>query len=88
MSSQWSSSARIVSGTAFGPMSSDPLSKDVSTPSASSTESAPEVVSRRTDQEAAKLVQEAVSTSGCQTDDEVEEVTVNYDDLESQITSD
>ena len=43
MSSQGSSSTRAVSRTAFGPMLGDPLSRDVSVPNASSTESAPEV---------------------------------------------
>ena len=87
MSSQGSSSARAVSGTAFGPMSTDPLSRDVSTPSASSTESAPEVASHPTDKEAAEPEQEAVSTSGRQVDDEAEEVVVSCGDLESLITS-
>ena len=77
MSSQGSSSARAVSGTAFGPMSGDPLSRDVSTPSASSTESAPEVALRRADGEAVVLEQEAVSTSGRQVDDEADEVAVS-----------
>ena len=58
-------------------MSGDPLS----------IESTIEVVSRRTDQEVAELVREAVSTSGRQVDDEVEEAAVSYDDLVSQITS-
>ena len=68
-------------------MSGDPLSRDVSTPSASSTESAPEVTSRCAGKEAAELEQEVVSTSGCQVDDEVEEVAVSCDELVSQITS-
>ena len=87
MSSQGSNSTRAVSGTAFGPMSGDPLSRDVSTPSASSTESAPEVASRPADKEAMEPEQEVVSTSGRHVDDETEEVTVSCGDLESLITS-
>ena len=55
MSSQGSSSARAVSGTTFGPMSGDPLFRDVSTPSASSAESAPEVTSHHAGGEAPEL---------------------------------
>ena len=88
MSSQGSSSARAVSGTAFGPMSGDPLSRDVSTPSTSSTKSVPKVASHPVDREAAEPKQEAVSTSGRQVNDEAEEVAVSYGDLESLITSD
>ena len=54
MSSQGTSSTRAVSGTAFGPMSGDPLSKDVSIHSTSHTKSAPEVASRPTDRKAAE----------------------------------
>ena len=54
MSSQGSSSARVVFGTVFGPMLGDPLSRDVSTASASSTVSAPKVTSRLADREAAE----------------------------------
>ena len=64
MSSQGSSSVRATSGTAFGPMSSDPLSRDVSTPSTSFTEPAPEVISRPIDRRVVEPEQEAVSTSG------------------------
>ena len=87
MSSQGSSSARAVFGAAFGPMSGDPLSKDVSTPSAFHTEFAPEVASRPSDREAAEPEQEVVSTSGRQVDEEEEEVAVSYGDLESLIIS-
>ena len=87
MSSQGSSSARAISGIAFGPMSGDPLSRDISKPSASSTEFALEVVSRPADREAAEPEQEAISTSGLQVDDEAEEVAISYGDLESLITS-
>ena len=87
MSSQGSSSTRAVSRTVFGPMSGDPLSKDVFRPNASFTESAPEVDSRPVDREAAEPEQEAVSTSGRQVNDGVEEVAVSCGDLESLITS-
>ena len=86
MSSHGSRSARIVSRTAFRPMSGNPLSKDMFTPSASSTESAPEVVSRRTNKRPLSL-RGAVSTSRRQVDDEVDEVAVSCGDLVSQITS-
>ena len=86
MSIQGSSSVRVASGTAFGPMSGDPLSRDVSTPSASSTEPAPEVASYPVDRGAAEPKQEAVSTSGRQGDVE-KEIAVSCGDLESSITS-
>ena len=54
MSSQGSSSTRAVSRTVVGPMSGDPLSKDVFMPSAFHTKSAPEVASRPADKEAAE----------------------------------
>ena len=87
MSSQGSSSAKVVSGTVFGPMLGDPLSRDVSTLNASSTESDPEVASRLMDREAAEPEQEVVSTSGRQLDDEAEEVAVSCSDLKFLITS-
>ena len=52
MSSQGTSSVRAISGAVFGPMSGDPLSRDVSTPSASSTKIVPEVASCPADREA------------------------------------
>ena len=64
MSSQGSSNVRICSGAAFAPMSNDPLSREVSTPSASSTESAPEVASHPVDRWVAEPVYETTSTSG------------------------
>ena len=70
MSRQGSSSVKATSGTAFGPMSGDPLSRDVSMPSASSTKSTPEVTSRPVDRGAAEPKQEVVSTSGRQGDEE------------------
>ena len=71
MSSQGSSTVSAVSGAVFGPMSSDPLYKDVSTTSASHTKSTPEVASRPSAREAEELAQEVVSTLGRQVDDEV-----------------
>ena len=85
MSSQGSSSVKAASGADFGPISNDPLSRDVSTPSASSTETTPEVASRPVEKGATKSEQDAVSTSGCQGDAE-EEVAVSCGDLESSIT--
>ena len=73
-------------GTAFGPMSGDPLSRDAFMPSASSIESALEVASSPADRGAAEPEQEAVSTSGRQGDEE-DEVAVSCGDLQSSITS-
>ena len=64
MSSQGNSSAKAVSGAAFGPMLGGPLYRDVSMPSASHTESAPEVASGPSVREAAEPAQEVASTSG------------------------
>ena len=86
MSSQGSSSVRAASGAAFGPMSGDPLSKDISTPNASSTDLAPKVAFCPVDRGAMEPEQEAVSTSG-RLDDVEEEITVSCGDLESSITS-
>ena len=82
-------------------MSGDPLSREVSEPSTSSTESAPEVASRPVvrrvvepapevasrleDGGAMEPLQEAVSISGRQGDEEVEEVAVSCGDLQSSI---
>ena len=84
MSSQGSSSVRVFSGAAFLPMSGDPLSREVSEPSTSSTESAsevtsrpvvrgavepaPEVASRPEDRGAMEPAQEAASILGRQDD--------------------
>ena len=81
MSSQGSSSVRTISGTAFEPMSGDPLSQEVSTPSASSTESVPEVASRPMDKRAMELARETVSTFGRPDEEENEGVAVNCEDL-------
>ena len=64
MSSQGSSSVRAASWAAFRPISGDPLSRDVSTPSASSTEPVPKVTSLLVDRRAAEPEQEAVAISG------------------------
>ena len=87
MSSQGSSSARAVYGAAFRPMLGDPLYRDISTLSASHTESALEVASRPSTREVAGPKQEIVSTSGRQVDDEAKEVAVSCGDLKSSITS-
>ena len=87
MSSQGSSSARAVPGATFRPMLGGPLYRDVSTPSAFHTESAPEVASRPSAREAVRPEQEVVSTLGRQVYDEAEEVEVSCGDLESSITS-
>ena len=61
MSSQGSSSARVASGTTFGPMSGDPLSREVSPPSASFAELVLEVASHRMESEATEPETEAAS---------------------------
>ena len=82
MSSQGSSSVRICSGTSFAPMSGDPLSREASTPNASSTESALEVASRLVDKRSTKPMHEMTSTSGHFNEEEEEdEVAVSYEDL-------
>ena len=78
MSSQGSNSVRIYSGTTFAPMSGNPLSKEVSTPSASSTE----VISRPVDRMVVEPVRETTSISGRFSEKEEEdEVVVSCDDL-------
>ena len=86
MSSQWSSSIRAISGIAFRHMLGEPLSRDVSTPSASFTESEPKVASYPVDRRAMKPAHEAASVSGQHGNEEVEEVMVSYGDLQSLIT--
>ena len=68
-------------------MFGDPLSKDVSTLSTSSTESTPEVTSRPVGMEVEEPEREAVSTSGRPVDDKAEDVVVSCGDLVSLITS-
>ena len=80
MSSQGSSSVRTISRAAFAPMSGDPLSREVSTPNASSTESVPEVA-RPVDKRAMKPVHETVSTSSHPDEEEDEDMTVSCEDL-------
>ena len=84
MFSQGSSSVKATSGTAFGPMLGNPLSRDVSSPSASSTELAPEVASRHVDRGATEPEHEAMSTLGRQGDVE-DEIAVSCGDLKSSI---
>ena len=86
MSSQGSSSIRTILGAAFTPMSGDPLSHKVSTPSASSTEFVPEVASCLVDKRAMELMREMASTSGHHCKEEKEEVVVSYEDLRSSLT--
>ena len=66
-------------------MSGDPLSREVSEPNTSSTESAPEVSSHTMEWGAMEPTQEAVSISGRQGEEEVEEVAVSCGDLQSLI---
>ena len=67
-------------------MSGDPLSREVSTPSTSSNEFALEVVSRPVVKGAMEPALEAVSTSGSQSEEEVEEIGVSCGDLQSSLT--
>ena len=103
MSSQGSSSVRVCSRATFAPMSGDPLYREVSEPSTSSTKSTPEVASRPMvrrvmelapkvasrleDGGAMEPAQKVASISGRQDDEEVEEVAVSCGDLQSLITS-
>ena len=97
MSSKGNSSARVFSGAAFAPMSSDPLSREVSEPNTSSTESVPEVASPPEDRGAMESVpevasrpedrgdiepaREAAPISGRQGNEKVEEVLVSCGNL-------
>ena len=81
MSSQGSSSVRSITRTAFAPMSGDPLSREVSVPSTSSTKFAPEVASRPVARGAMEPVQKVVSTSSHQSEEEAEEIVVRCGDL-------
>ena len=60
MSSQGNSSFRAASGAAFGPMSGDPLSRDVSMPNAPSIDPVAEVASCPVDRGAAEPEQDGV----------------------------
>ena len=86
MSSQGSSSVRVFSGTAFTPMLVDPLSREISEPSTSSTEFAPKVASHPVDRGAIEPTLEAASVLDCQCYEKVEEVAVSCGDLQSLIT--
>ena len=87
MSSQGSSSVRIFSRAAFAPLVGDPLSRDVSTPNASSTESAPEVASRPANKRAIEPVRETTSASGrIREEEEEDEVVVCCKDLQFTLT--
>ena len=88
MPSQGSSSVRICSRTAFGPISSNPLSREVSTPSATSIKFAPEVTSRPVDKRDMESVRETMSTSGRFSEEEEEvEVVVSCEDLQSALAA-
>ena len=71
----------IIFRAAFAPMLGDPLSREVSTPNASSTESTLVVASHPVDRRAMEPAREMVSTSGRQSEEEEEEVAVNCGDL-------
>ena len=77
MSSQGGSSVRTCSGVPFTPMSGDSLSREVSTPSTSSTEFAPKVASRPTSRRVTELVRETASTSSRLGKEEKNEVAVS-----------
>ena len=62
MSSQGSSSITAISRAAFAPMSGDPLSREVSTPNASSNESTLEVASSLVDRGAMEPARYTTST--------------------------
>ena len=88
MSSQGSNSVRVYSGAAFVAMVGDPLSREVSTPSASSTVSTPEVASCLADKGATGPAREMTSTSGrFSKEKEEDEVAVSYEDLQSALTA-
>ena len=88
MSSQGSSNVTICLGVAFPPMLGDPLSREVSMPSTSSTESAYEIASCPVGRRVMELVHEMVTTLGCLGEEEEDEVAVNYEDLQSSVTKD
>ena len=81
MSSQGSSSVRTISKIVFAPISGDLLSKELSTPSTSSTKSVLEVASSPMDRRAKKPECETTSTSGRQGEEEEDEVAVSCEDL-------
>ena len=74
-------------GAAFAPMSGDPLFREVSTPSTSFTESAPEVASRPTGRRVTELVREIMTTLGRLGEEEEDEVAVSCEDLQSLLTT-
>ena len=82
MSSQGSSSVRTIFGATFAPMAGDPLSREVSMPSASSIKSTSEVASLPVDTGTMQPAHETTSTSGRQSEEEEEEeVAVSCGDL-------
>ena len=86
MSSQESSSVRIYSGVAFAAMGGDSISREVSMPSAFSTESSLEVASCPTDKGVTGSAREAASTLGRFSEKEEDDVVVSYEDLQSALT--
>ena len=88
MSSQGSSSVRVYSRAAFAALAGDPLSREVSTPSISSMESAPEVTSHPADEGVTRPVSELASTSGrINEEEEEDEVAVSCEDLKSTLSA-
>ena len=85
MSSQGSSSVRVYSRAAFAAMAGDPLSQEVSMPSISFTEFAPEVASSPVDEGVTRPARDMASTSSCVSEEEEDEVAVSCTDLKSVI---
>ena len=81
MSSQESSSVRTYSRAAFAAIGGDPFSREASTPSAFSTESAPEVTSYPPNRGVTRPASEAASTSAHFSEEEEDEVAASYEDL-------
>ena len=87
MSNQRSRSVRVFSGVVFATFAGDPLSKEVSIPSISFTESAPKVTSCPVDEGVTRPAHELASTSSRISEEEEEdEVAVSYVDLRFMIT--
>ena len=87
MSSQGSNSVRVYSGAAFVAMASDPLSREVSMPSASSMESIPEVTSCPANKGDTRPAHETTSTSSHFSEEkEEDEVAVSCEDLQFVLT--
>ena len=86
MSSQGNNSVRVYSRATFATLAGDPLSREVSTPSVSSAEFAPDVASCPVDKGIAGPVRDPASTSGRINEEEKDdEVAVNYEDFQSML---